>query len=53
MKHLPKLLAYELASNGYMLLREPKVLGVWKDFFDKMPELKKKRREIQRRRLME
>ncbi|EOS54047.1 glycosyltransferase family 2 protein [Paenibacillus barengoltzii] len=53
MKHLPKLLAYELASNGYMLLREPKVLGAWKDFFDKMPELKKKRREIQRRRLME
>ncbi|MFL0556292.1 MULTISPECIES: glycosyltransferase family 2 protein [Paenibacillus] len=53
MKHLPKLLAYELASNGYMLLREPKVLGAWKDFFDKMPDLKKKRREIQRRRLME
>ncbi|MGG1614993.1 glycosyltransferase family 2 protein [Paenibacillus phoenicis] len=48
-QHLPKLLAYELASNGYMLLREPKVLGAWKDFFDKLPELREKRREIQRR----
>ncbi|MBW4841342.1 MAG: glycosyltransferase family 2 protein [Paenibacillaceae bacterium] len=48
-KSLPKLLAYELASNGYMLLREPKVLGAWRDFFRKLPELKEKRREIRRK----
>lgn len=46
---LPKLLAYELASNGYMLLREPKVLGAWKDFFHKLPDLREKRRGIRRR----
>lgn len=46
---LPKLLAYELASNGYMLLREPKVLGAWKGFIHKLPELREKRREIRRR----
>lgn len=48
-KSLPKLLAYELASNGYMLLREPKVLGAWKDFFQKLPELREKRREVRRK----
>ncbi|MGZ7445316.1 glycosyltransferase family 2 protein [Paenibacillus sp. TH7-28] len=46
LKHLPKLLAYELASNGYILLREPKVLGAWKDFFEQLPHLREKRRVI-------
>lgn len=48
-KSLPKLIAYELASNGYILLREPQVLGTWRDFFHKLPELKEKRREIRRK----
>ncbi|WP_333492551.1 glycosyltransferase family 2 protein [Paenibacillus timonensis] len=46
---LPKLLAYELASNGYMLLREPKVLGAWKGFIHKLPELREKRQGIKKR----
>lgn len=46
LKHLPQLLAYELASNGYMLLREPGVLGSWKSFFKTLPQLRKKRREL-------
>lgn len=48
-KSLPKLLAYELASNGYMLLREPKVLGAWKGFIHKLPELREKRQGIKKR----
>lgn len=43
---LPGLLAYEVASNGYMLLREPGVLGAWKSFFQTLPKLREKRREI-------
>lgn len=46
LKYLPKLMAYEVASHGYMLLREPKVLGAWRDFGRKLPELREKRREI-------
>lgn len=46
LKHLPKLLAYELVSHGYILLREPRVLGAWKDFFKHLPDLREKRREI-------
>lgn len=46
LKALPKLMAYEVASHGYMLLREPKVLGAWRDFGRKLPELREKRREI-------
>lgn len=49
-KYLPKLLAFELASNAYMLLREPKVLGAWSEFTKQLPELRKKRREIMDRR---
>ncbi len=45
-KYLPKLLVFELASNAYMLLREPKVLGAWRGFIQQLPELRKKRREI-------
>lgn len=48
-KSLPKLLAYELAGNGYILLREPQVLGAWRDFFQKLPELKEKRLEIRKK----
>lgn len=44
--YLPKLLAYELASHGYILLREPKVLGAWGGFFKQLPQLKEKRRAV-------
>lgn len=45
-KQLFSLLTYELAAHGYMLLREPKVLGAWLDFRKQLPELREKRREI-------
>ncbi|MFD1179387.1 glycosyltransferase family 2 protein [Paenibacillus puldeungensis] len=46
LKALPKLMAYEVASHGYMLLREPRVLGAWRDFRRQWPKLREKRREI-------
>lgn len=48
-KNLPQLLAYEIAVHGYILLREPKVLGAWVDFWRELPRLREKRREIQKR----
>ncbi|GAA0378698.1 glycosyltransferase family 2 protein [Paenibacillus motobuensis] len=46
LKKLPKFLVYEIASNGYFLLREPKVLGAWREFIKELPRLKEKRNEI-------
>lgn len=46
LRRLPQLLAYEMAVHGYMLLREPKVLGAWVDFWRQLPNLREKRREI-------
>nr|WP_306067081.1 glycosyltransferase family 2 protein [Paenibacillus odorifer] len=40
-------LPYEIAAHGYMLLREPKLIVVWKSFFTQLPALKKKRKYIQ------
>ncbi|TYA11801.1 glycosyltransferase family 2 protein [Paenibacillus faecis] len=45
-RNLPQLLAYEIAVHGYMLLREPKVLGAWVDFWRQRPNLRAKRREL-------
>lgn len=50
MKHLFPLLAYECLSFAYALLREPKLLGAWLDFFRKLPELRAKRKLIQNKR---
>lgn len=46
LRNIPKLFAYELATHGYILLREPKVIGAWIDFWRELPELRRKRREI-------
>ena len=46
LKNLPKFLAYEIAANGYFLVREPKVLGAWREFIKELPLLKEKRNEI-------
>ncbi|OME35293.1 glycosyltransferase family 2 protein [Paenibacillus sp. FSL E2-0274] len=40
-------LPYEIATHGYMLLREPKLIVAWKSFFTQLPALKKKRKYIQ------
>ncbi|MNZ52520.1 Poly-beta-1,6-N-acetyl-D-glucosamine synthase [compost metagenome] len=51
LRSLPQLLAYEVAVHGYMLLREPKVLGAWIDLWRQLPSLRGKRREIRRKHL--
>lgn len=50
LKHLAHLFIYELLSLGYALLREPKLLGVWGDFYRKLPKLREKRRLVQSKR---
>ncbi|OMD41510.1 glycosyltransferase family 2 protein [Paenibacillus odorifer] len=40
-------LPYEIAAQGYMLLREPQLITAWKSFFSQLPALKKKREYIQ------
>ncbi|WP_334072088.1 MULTISPECIES: glycosyltransferase family 2 protein [Paenibacillus] len=46
MKNIPQLFAYEIMVHGYMLLREPKVLGAWIDFWRQLPNLKAKRKKL-------
>lgn len=50
LKNLPQFLVYEIAVHGYILLREPKVLGAWADLWRKQPELREKRDELRRKR---
>ncbi|MDQ0089977.1 GT2 family glycosyltransferase [Paenibacillus anaericanus] len=50
LKNLPKLLVYEVAIHGYILLREPKVLSAWIGFWREFPVLRRKRWEIKRKR---
>lgn len=40
------LIPYEVASNAYFILREPKVLGAWKSFGREFKRLKSKRKAI-------
>lgn len=49
LRNLPQMLAYEAAVHGYMLLREPKVLGAWIDFWRQLPNLREKRREFRQK----
>jgi GT2 family glycosyltransferase len=44
-------LPYEVAAHGYILLREPAVLGAWHSFFSQLPRLRKQRKSIQNRAL--
>ncbi|WP_438348925.1 glycosyltransferase family 2 protein [Paenibacillus sp. FA6] len=44
------ILPYEIASNGYFLLREPKVLGAWRALLGQLPYLREKRQEIMNKR---
>ncbi|RCX19002.1 GT2 family glycosyltransferase [Fontibacillus phaseoli] len=46
LRHLPQLFAYEIAVHGYILLREPKVLAAWIDFWRELPRLRAKRGEV-------
>ncbi|MGF7049221.1 GT2 family glycosyltransferase [Paenibacillus sp. DS2015] len=45
-KSIIRIIPYEIASNGYFLLREPKVLGSWLGFFKQLPQLRTKRKDI-------
>ncbi|MEC0264330.1 glycosyltransferase family 2 protein [Paenibacillus anseongense] len=46
LKHIVPLFIYECLSFAYSLLREPKLLGAWADFFRKYSDLRKKRQSI-------
>ncbi|MGQ7884809.1 glycosyltransferase family 2 protein [Paenibacillus sp. WC2504] len=46
LKHIVPLLIYECLSLAYSLLREPKLLGAWADFFRNYSDLRKKRQSI-------
>jgi len=48
---LPGLLAVELAWHGYLLVRDPKVLGVWPRLLELMPRAWSKRRALQEKRV--
>ncbi|MBB6670629.1 glycosyltransferase family 2 protein [Cohnella nanjingensis] len=50
---LPRLLAYEIALNGYIFLKDPKVLGAWKILLRLLPGAIRKRREIRSKRKVE
>jgi GT2 family glycosyltransferase len=43
LKNIIPLLVYECLSFGYALVKEPKLLGVWLDFYRKYPVLRQKR----------
>ncbi|WP_055105990.1 glycosyltransferase family 2 protein [Paenibacillus ihumii] len=47
LRHLPKLVIYELMTHAYILFREPKVLTAWRSFWQQQPELRLKRQAIQ------
>jgi len=49
LKTLVLSLPYEIAAHGYILLKEPAVLGAWKSFFSQWSRLKAKRKHIQSR----
>ncbi|ANE47059.1 hypothetical protein SY83_13180 [Paenibacillus swuensis] len=43
-----RILPFEIASFGYMLLKEPQVLGAWVDLVRNIPEILEKRRHLMR-----
>jgi len=49
-KSFIRILPYEIASNGYFLLREPRLLGAWGAFWRQLPLLRAKRKEIANKR---
>lgn len=49
MKNIISLLLYEIASNLYLIFKEPKVLGAWKTFFKELPQLREKRKQLRKK----
>ncbi|MBB3130947.1 GT2 family glycosyltransferase [Paenibacillus rhizosphaerae] len=49
---LALVLPYEIASNGYFLLREVRILGAWKLFIKQYSDLKSKRKAINEKQSM-
>jgi hypothetical protein len=49
LRHSLYLLPYEIASLGYLLLREPMVLGAWLSLFYDLPRLLRQRKKIMNR----
>lgn len=48
--HFPSIISYEVASLGYLLLREPKVLTAWFSLFKRLPSTLRKRKHIRNKR---
>lgn len=48
--HFPFIIAYDLASLGYLLVREPRVLIVWFSLFKRIPSMLRKRKHIKYKR---
>lgn len=46
LKHIVPLFIFECLGFAYALVREPKLLGAWADFFRKYSDLRKKRQAI-------
>lgn len=47
LRHAPWLLSYEIVILAYFILREPKVLGAWRDFFRHLGSMLRKRQANQ------
>ncbi|MFC6231004.1 glycosyltransferase family 2 protein [Paenibacillus allorhizosphaerae] len=50
LKHIIPILSYEVPSFLYFLMKEPLVLGSWKDFWNKFGDLLRKRKMVQSKR---
>jgi GT2 family glycosyltransferase len=50
LRHLPHLLLYEIASFGYVILKEPELLSSWVSFFRDFPKLLRSRKWIMSKR---
>lgn len=47
LRHFAHVLPYEIASLGYLMLREPKVLRAWLSLLSDLPQLLRQRKKIQ------
>jgi GT2 family glycosyltransferase len=50
LRHFFSIAFFEIASFGYLILREPNVFPVWLDFIKEIPNLLKKRKQIKKNR---
>jgi GT2 family glycosyltransferase len=49
LRHFFSIVFFEIASLGYLILREPQVFPVWLDFIKEIPNLLNKRKQIRKK----